>query len=101
MDNFCNVFIVMSQVTLTTTIITLPLMVLCSGALLIAMTVTWVPTSVGLRVLGQHDVVLLPQLILRYTMMGSASTVLCHSNNNLSLRFFLRHVSSMPWVLHR
>ena len=74
----CNVFLGMSLVTAATTIP--PVIVVCSRA--ITMTVTLVPTAVGLPAsgqddvhtavdldaLGQFDVILPPQLILRDTM---------------------------------
>ena len=44
---------------------TLAVTVVCSRASPITMTVTVVPTSVGLAASHQHDVVLPPQLILR------------------------------------
>ena len=60
----------MSQVTMTTT--TSPVTVVCSGAMLITVMVILAPTSVGQTALGQHDVVLPPQLILRDTLSDSA-----------------------------
>ena len=56
-------FLIMSQVTVTTTTTTVT--DVCCGALLITMMVTLAPTSLGLTSLGHHDMVLLPQLILR------------------------------------
>ena len=61
----------MSQVTVTNITITLPVTGVCSGASLITMTIVMASTSVGQSTSGQHDVVLLPQLILRDTMKGS------------------------------
>ena len=61
----CSVFIT-SQATATTT--TPPVTVMCSGASSLTMTVTMVPTLMGLPVtLVQHDVVLSPPLMLRDT----------------------------------
>ena len=60
----------MSQVTMTTT--TQPVTVVCFGASLIAIMVTPAPTSVGQMTLGQQNVVLGAQLILRDSVRGSA-----------------------------
>ena len=51
---------------------TLPMTVVCSGMMLITMQVTMAPTSLGQTTSVQHDVILLPQLILRDIMRGSA-----------------------------
>ena len=59
----------MSQVTVTTT--TPPVTVVYSRATLITMTVMLAVTSEHQMTLGQHDVVLLPQLILKHTVRGS------------------------------
>ena len=65
----CSVFLIMSQATVTTTTTTTPpVTVVCSSALPITLTVVMAPTCVDLTTLGQHNVVLLPQLILRDTM---------------------------------
>ena len=66
----------MSQVTAITT--TPPVTVVCFRASPIAITVMMADTAVGLVAVGQHDVVLLPQLILRDTMRDvvGLSTVL-------------------------
>ena len=59
----------MSQVTTTTT--PAPVTVACSGATTTVTTLTMVPTSIRLAAaLGQHDVVLLPQLIPRDIIRG-------------------------------
>ena len=60
----------MSPVTVTTT--TTPETVVCSGLMAITMTVTLVSISVEQTTLVQHDVVLLPQMILRETVGSSA-----------------------------
>ena len=87
----------MSQVILTTTTTTLLVTVVSFGALPINTVVTVASTSVGLATSSQHDVVLPPQLILRYTMRGSVGfTTVLHSSS--SPRCLLRH---MPWVLCR
>ena len=62
----CNVLLIMSAFTATTT--TSPVTVVYSRSSLISMTVTVAPTSVGLVASGQHDVVLPPQLYLRDTV---------------------------------
>ena len=64
----------MSKVTVTTTA---PLAaVLCSSASTITITFTMAPTSVGLiAVLGQHEVILPPVLILRGTLRSVAGLV--------------------------
>ena len=59
----CSVFLIMSQATVTTT--SPPMTVVCCRPSPITMTVTMAPTSVGLAVLGQYNVVLPVQLILR------------------------------------
>ena len=53
----------MSQVMVTTTIIPPSMTVVCSGTMLI--------TSVGQTTSGQHDVVLLPQLVPKDILRGS------------------------------
>ena len=55
----------MSQVTVTTTTTTQPVISVCSGAMLIAAVVPLVPSSMGQTTLGQHVKVLPQQLILR------------------------------------
>ena len=87
----------MSQVTLTTTTTPLPVTVVCSGAILITMTDMLDPTFVGQITMAQHNVVLLPQLDLRATVRGLLASPLWHRNNNLSPRFILRHMPTMPW----
>ena len=62
----------MCQISMTTTTNTPPVTVVCPGALLIMITVLLALTSVGQITLGQHDVVLQPQLIQRDTVRGSA-----------------------------
>ena len=60
----CSIFI-LSQAYATTTP---PVTVVCSGASVLLMTITMAPTLMGLPATqGQHDVVLLPLLILRDT----------------------------------
>ena len=56
----------MFQVSVTTT--TLPVAVVCSRGLLITMVVMLAPFSVDQTTLGQHDLLLLAQLILRHTI---------------------------------
>ena len=93
--------LIISQVTVTTTT-TPPLTVVGSEAMLITIMNMLAPTSVGKTTLGQHNVVLLPQLILRDTMRGSVGGLpLCHSSNNLSPWCHLRHMLTMQWVLCR
>ena len=88
----------MSQVSVTTT--TPPVTVVCSRALFTTVTVVVAPTSVGQKTLDQCN--------------GSDTTVeseeyngvllalpLCQSNYNLNPRCLLRHMPTMPWVLHR
>ena len=60
-----------NYVVLLTKSTTPPVTVVYSGALLITTTVKLAPTSVGQTTSGQHDVVLLPQLILRDTVRAS------------------------------
>ena len=86
------------QVTLTTTT-TLPVTVVCLGASSIPMTVTTAATTVDLVASDQHDVVLLPTLILR-DKMGVLAFPHCY-NNDLSPRCLLRLIPSMLWVLLR
>ena len=63
----------MYQVTVTITATIPPVIVVCSGASLITMTVIMAPTSVGQTTSDQHDVVLPPQWILREAVRGSVS----------------------------
>ena len=65
----CSVFLTMCPVTTTTA--TTPQTVVCSRASTITTTLTIASTSVGLAALGEHDVVLTLQMILRDTMRGS------------------------------
>ena len=60
----------------------------------------WFP-AVGLAALGQHVVVLSPQLIWRDTMRVPLSLPLCHSSNNCNPRCLLRHMPIKPWALLR
>ena len=76
----CSVFLIMSEVTVTTTTTTSPVTVVCSGALFITMTVVMAPTSVGQTSLGQYDVVLMPLLILRDIVGVLLASPLCPSN---------------------
>ena len=55
----------MSQVVITTTATTQPMVAVCSGASLITVMVTPTPTCLGQVILDQQDVVLLPLLALR------------------------------------
>ena len=66
-------FLITSQVTVTTTTTTPPVTVVCSRAVLITVTVTLVPTSVGQTAMDQNDVVLPPQFILGDRMRASVS----------------------------
>ena len=59
----------MSLVMMTT--ITPPVTVVCSRASPVTMTVTIAPTCMGLAASGQHDVVLLLQVIPKDTLRGS------------------------------
>ena len=52
-----------------------PVVAACFGASSITNTVTMSTTTVGLTVSGQHDVVLLPPLILRDTVRGSIGLI--------------------------
>ena len=61
----------MFQVFVTSTTTSQSMTVMCSSATPSTMTVMMTPTSMGLTALGQHDVVLPPQLILRDTMRVS------------------------------
>ena len=114
----------MSYVTITITTTTPPVTIVCSGASLITMIGTLGPTSVGQILLGQWDVVLLPQLILQDTLRDSAG--LTHmpqqhipqswvssqayatyalgplqvsSSSEMSLPQFLYHVLGVLWCL--
>ena len=100
MDVFFFVLcLIMSTVTTTST--NPPVTIVCSRALLITMTVTMAPTSVGLATLGQHDVILPPQWIIRDTMRGLSGLATIPQYNNLSPRCLLRHMPLMPWDLLR
>ena len=69
----CSVFLIISQVTVTTTITTMT--VRCFGVSPITMTVMMAltATALDLDASGQHYVVLPPPLNLRYTVKGSVS----------------------------
>ena len=67
-----------NYVAFLTTSTTPPVTVVYSGALLITTTVKLAPTSVGQTTSGQHDVVLLPQLILRDTVRASVALITLH-----------------------
>ena len=56
---------------MTTTTTTPSVTVVCSRTLLITTVIMLAPTSVDQIPLGQHDVVLLPQMIIRDRMGGS------------------------------
>ena len=51
------------------------------------------------QITSQHDLVKPPQFIQRDTMMGSASSLICCSNNDHSPRCLFRHMPTMSWVL--
>ena len=68
----CRVFPIMPQVAVTTTTTTSPVTVVCSRASFITMTVDhFCGTYLVQTISGQHDMVLLTQLILRDTVRGS------------------------------
>ena len=74
----CSVFL-MSQITVTTAITTPPVTIMSSRAMPITRMIMLAPTSLGQATLGQHDVVLLSQVILRDTVTGSAAlTIVQH-----------------------
>ena len=91
--------------TITTT--TLPVTVVCSIASPIAMTVTMDPTSVGLPIMGQHDLVLHHSWSWEIQWGVLLASPLWHSNNNLSSTCQLCHRSStgkflfQSWVSHQ
>ena len=73
MDVFlCNVFPIMSQVTMTTATTILPVTVVYSGVSPITTTDMMTPTSVAPPTWVQHDLVLPPKMILGDKMKGSA-----------------------------
>ena len=93
----CGVFLIMYLVTATTT--ASPVAVVHFWASPITMTVTMAVTSVDLAALGQCDMVLPPQLILRDTRgMQLALPLYCNSNS-LNPKCLLRHMPIIPWVL--
>ena len=61
-------FIIKSEVTVSTTVTTPPVTMVWCGAMLIIMTGMLAPISVGQATSGQHDVILLPHLIPRDTV---------------------------------
>ena len=72
MDLFlCSVFQVISEATETTDTSTPPVTVVCCNASSTSANVMMGPTSMGLPTLGQHDLILLPQFILRDTTTTS------------------------------
>ena len=68
-----SLFLIMSQVTATSTGTTPPVTFVCSGVMLITVIVTLITISVYQTTFGQHDVVLLPQLIPQDLVMGSVA----------------------------
>ena len=65
----------MYHVTVTISTTTPPVHVVCFGAMLITMMVTLTAISVGQTSLGQHDGVVLSQLIMRDTLRGSVGLI--------------------------
>ena len=92
----CSVFFIMSQATVTTT--APPVTVVCSSAPSFTMIATMVQTTLGLAAFGQHDVVLLPLLILRDTMRFSVGfATLPHWQQAQSQMPLWAYANYMPW----
>ena len=75
-----------------------PMAVVYSRPSLITMNVTRGPTSVGSAPLGEHDVVLPPQLIQRDTMMGSVGLA---TQQQPQSQMPSQDIPVVPWVLLR
>ena len=69
---FLQCDLIMSQATMTMTTITLPVSAVCCGTSLITVMAKLAPTSVSQITLGQQDVILQQELILKDTSRGSA-----------------------------
>ena len=96
----CSMFLT-SQLTVTTTTTSEPVTVVCSTAVLIIMKVMLASTSVG-QTSVQHDMLLLPQLIPRDTVKGSADlTTMLQQQQPQSQMPSQAYITIMPWVLHR
>ena len=95
-----GMFLIMSPVTATTT--TSPVTVSCSRESPITMTVTVAPISMDLAALGQHDVVLPPQLVPGDKMLGSVSltTVLQQQSPQSQMPYetYVSYAMSFPQV---
>ena len=101
-DTFlCSVFLIMSKAIVTTTTSTPPVTVMCSGISSITTAVTMASTAAVPAASGQHDVVLLPRLSLRNTVRNPVGLASVLWQQHLSPRCLLRHMPTMPWVLHK
>ena len=66
----------------------------------ITMTVTMAPTSMGLAALGQHDVVLLPQMVLKNTSRDSVGHITVPQQQQLQSQMpsqaYVNYVMDLP-----